>query len=29
VNDDATGWGDAMKTKRWSPWSKWGVSNSW
>jgi len=18
-----------MKTKRWSPWSKWGVSNSW
>jgi len=29
VNDDATGWGDAIRTKRWSPWSKWGVSNSW
>jgi len=21
VNDDATGWGDAIKTKRWSPYS--------
>jgi len=29
LNDDATGWGNAIRTKRWCPWSKWWVSNSW
>jgi len=26
VNGDTTGWEDAIKTKRRSPWSKWGIS---